>query len=180
MHGAEVQVQTSNYKYKNGDQLHKVGDKPMNCPSNQKCNSVLYVGGRSAKACMTVNGIGSVSKQRSHPQLSLSSLIPPTSGYFSEDGHFTVKASRTICNCYWYNRGLDRKTPGKGDADTITRTVKELFDLGAQWWTPHFQEQWTLLYSSHINEWICNNLLIFGSRDITEKTGSFLWEISTC
>lgn len=133
MHGAEVQVQTSNYKYKNGDQLHKVGDKPMNCPSNQKCNSVLYVGGRSAKACMTVNGIGSVSKQRSHPQLSLSSLIPPTSGYFSEDGHFTVKASRTICNCYWYNRGLDRKTPGKGDADTIHYTHCE----GAVWpWSP--------------------------------------------
>lgn len=84
---------------------------------------------------------------------SLSSLMPPTTGYFSEDKHFTLKASifQAVYTCTkYYNTGLDWKTPSKKvrQPPCIYTLRRSYCDLSVWRWTQHFLEQWTLLYSS--------------------------------
>lgn len=90
---------------------------------------------------------------------SLSSLTPPTTGYFSEDKHFQKHPSETI-----YNSLLRTvKTHGEGETDTIHfthygGTLVTLQDKALL----SFSKTKDTIVLSHKAERICNNLLILG------------------
>lgn len=92
------QTQTKKMNKRNeNSELLQLKDEPRDSirhPSDQSVT--LYVGVRSAKACMTGNCLV-VFLSNIHIHCScLSSLMPPTSDYFSEDEHFTPKALNLI------------------------------------------------------------------------------------
>lgn len=108
------------HKYENGGLLHlRANQNMIRYPSNQ--SATVYVGVRSAKACMTANGFSRVPKQHSHPLL-LSFFSHAAYDWLFQRGqafHFESIILKQFYNSYCNCTGFDWKTPSKGETAAV-------------------------------------------------------------
>lgn len=152
------------HENENGGSLHlRANQNIIRYPSNQ--SATVYVGVRSAKACMTANGFSRVPKQHSHP------LLFPFFSHAAYDWlfqrgqafHFESIILKQFYNSYCNSTGFDWKTPSKGETATVhfRHQGGTIVTLQPEPRLNIFQDNGHYC-TPHIADWICNTLQILG------------------
>lgn len=128
----------------------------------------VWVWGLQRHARLRLNSVAFLSNMHIHCS-SLSSLMPPTTGYFSGDQHSTPNASisdtlQLSLQQRWF-RQVNTKKRVRRRPSTL-RTQEELLWPCCPILDSTLSRTMDSIVLPHIAEWICNNLLILGCRSM--------------